>query len=92
MLDVGQLPAGHQHQRSCSGCYREQCNQASGLSPTGAGRSSNFGDQPSKGVSPFVHRCLLQGDADGLVPPYLVRVSRVTEVVGTRRQAGNTPG
>jgi hypothetical protein len=49
------LPAGHYDQRHCSGCYREQDHQASGLSPSGSGRSFDLSNQALEGAFQFSH-------------------------------------
>ena len=52
------LPAGHQDQHRRSGHHREQDDQASGLRPSGLGRSSDLGNQAPEGAIPFIHCCL----------------------------------
>lgn len=61
------LPAGHQDQRHCCGCHREQSYQADGLSPTSSGRPSDLRNQPPKGTSPVFHAASLTSN-DGALP------------------------
>lgn len=62
------LPADQHDQRHCSGCYREQDDQAGGLSPAGSGRPSDLGNQAPEGASRFFHCRLLDGQRNGALP------------------------
>ena len=53
MLELGLIPAGHQDQRDCCGCNREQCDHAGGLGPSCSGRPPDLGDQASKWAAWF---------------------------------------
>lgn len=69
------LPTDHQDQRHCSGCHREQDDQASGLRPSGFGRSSDLGNQAPEGAIPFSHAVSLVSNATAPCRPLLTSLA-----------------